>query len=173
PAKKVPPAPSAPTPQPAPAVAAPPERTPEEKAERARLQAERDRQAHLEAVQRRQRRVREALAEFRRRWPAVFTTPVPLAIGADKLIRAELSEMTTMRLKEVLGPWTHSTAYLRAVAAGVERINLDGSPGGVPDEEQREHAVEELRKRGKWPAEGAQRAAEPPVPAELPGDDPA
>ena len=132
---------------PAPAKAKAPERTPEEKAERVRAAAQRDAQAHLEAVQRRQRRVREARAELRRRWPEAFTTPVPLAIGVDKLIRAEMPEMTAMRLKEVLGPWIYSVAHLRAVAAGVEHINLDGSPAGVPDEEQRAQAVEELRKR--------------------------
>lgn len=70
-----------------------------------------------------------------------------LAIGADKLIRTEMPEMITMRLKEVLSPWTHSMPYLRAVAAGVERRHLDGSPAGVPDEGQREHAAEALRKR--------------------------
>ncbi len=149
PTKKAPPAPAAPAPQPSPAKAKAPERTPEEKAERARAQAEFERKQHLEAVRRRDRRVRDGRAELRRRWPAAFTTPVPLAIGMDKVIRAEMPEMTTSRLKEVLGPWTHSTVYLRAVAAGVERINLDGTPAGVPDEEQREAAVEELRKRGE------------------------
>ena len=151
PAKKVSPVPPAPAPQPAPtpAKAKAPERTPEEKAERARAQAEFERKEHLEAVQRRQRRVREARAEFRLRWPAAFTTPVPLVIGVDKLIRAEMPQMTTSRLKEVLGPWMHSIVYMRAIAAGVERINLDGTPAGVPDEEQRGRATEELRERGR------------------------
>ncbi len=151
PAKKAPPAPPGPAPQPPPAPpkAKAPERTPEEKAERARVRAEFEHKEHLEAVRRRDRRVREARAEFRRRWPAAFTTPVPLAIGMDKVIRAEMPEMTTSRLKEALGPWTHSAVYLRAIVAGVERINLDGSPAGVPDEEQRAQAAEELRKRGE------------------------
>ncbi len=166
PAKKAPPAPPEPAPVPTPAAAAPPERTPEETAERVRATAERDRQAHLEAVQRRQERGRKARAEFRRRWPAAFTTPVPLAIGADKLIRAEMPELTAMHFREVLGAWMYSVAYLRAVAAGVERINLDGTPAGVPDEEQRARAVEELKARGKWPAAEAQEGAEPPASAE-------
>ena len=170
PAKKAPPAPPAPEPALAPTA---PKRTPEETAERVRAAAERDRQAHLEAVQRRQRRTRETRAELRRRWPAAFTTPVPLAIGVHKLIRAEMPEMTALRLKEVLGTWMFSVAYLRAVAAGVERINLDGTPAGVPDEEQRVLAIEDLRKRGKWPAAEAQGAAEAPALIEPVGGDPA
>ncbi len=152
--RKAPPAPAEPAQVPAPAAAAPPKRTPEEVAERIRAAAERDRQAHLEAAQRRQERGRKARAEFRRRWPAAFTTPVPLATGVHELIRAEMPEMTTLRLKEVLGAWMFSVASLRAVAAGVGRINLDGTPAGVPDAEQRALAVEDLGKRGKWPAEG-------------------
>ncbi len=98
--------------------------------------------------------------------PAAFTTPVPLAIGVGTLIRAEMPEMTALRLKEVLGAWMYSVAYLQAIAAGVERINLDGAPAGMPDEEQRARAAEELRTRGKWPAAEAQGGAEPLVSAE-------
>ncbi len=166
PSRTAPPAHPEPEPVPAPAAAAPPKRTPEETAERVRATPERDRQAHLEAVQRRQERGRKVRAEFRRRWPAAFTRPVPLAIGADKLIRAEMPELTAMHFREVLGAWLYSVAYLRAVAAGVERRNLDGTPAGVPDEEQRARAVEELKARGKWPAAEAQGSAEPPPSAE-------
>ncbi len=74
---------------------------------------------------------------------------MPLATGVHELIRAEMPEMTTLRLKEMLGAWMFSVASLRAVAAGVGRINLDGTPAGVPDAEQRALAVEDLGKRGK------------------------
>ncbi len=97
---------------------------------------------------------------------------MPLAIGADKLIRAEMPELTAMHFREVLGAWLYSVAYLRAVAAGVERINLDGTPAGVPDEEQRARAVEDLRKRGGRPTK-EESPAEAPAAEGQPGGDPA
>ncbi len=71
----------------------------------------------------------------------------------------------------VLCRWTQSTAYLLAVAAGVERRNLDGSPAGVPVEDRQAFAQEALRRRGKWPVE-VQAVAEAPVVSEQPGGDP-
>ncbi len=88
-----------PVPQAAPAKGSATERPPE-KAKRARAQAGLEPREHLDAVQRRRQRVREARAELRRRWPMAFATPVPLAVGMDTMIRAEMPERTTSRLKE-------------------------------------------------------------------------
>ena len=173
PAKKAPPAPPAPAPAKPPAVVAPPERTPEEKAERARDQAERERQEQIEARRRQGRYLREGMAELRQRWPHLFTDPVPLAVGVGPQIRAALPEMPYAQFRLVLRHWTQGTAYLLAVATGMERRNLDGSPAGVPAEDQQEFAQDTLRKRGKWPVEGVQGAAEAPAPAGLPGSEPA
>ncbi len=159
-AKAAPPAPPAPDPPPASTVAVRPERTPEEKAERARAQAERERREQMEAKQRHVRRFRTDLAGLRQRWPDLFTTPLPLAVGVKSQIRAAMPELPSARLGDALHYWTHSNAYLMAVAARVERRNLDGTPAGVPDEEQRALAVEDLRKRRKWPAEEESKAME-------------
>ncbi len=137
--------------QPALVATAPPERTPEEKAERARLQAERERGEQIAARRRQGRYLREGLAELRQHWPDLFTTLVPLAVGVGLQIRAVLPEMPYAQFRLVLRHWTQGTAYLQAVAAGMERRNLDGSPAGTPAEDQETFAPEALRKRGKWP----------------------
>lgn len=172
PTKKVMPAPSAPTPPPALAVAAAPERTPKEKAEWARLQPEHDGKAHQESKYRRDKRTSLGLATLRRRWPELFTTPVPLAVGVRPQIRVAMPEMPSAQLSDVMQFWTRGSSYLQAIAAGVERRNLDGSPAGEPDERQREFAQDMLRRRGKWPAEGAQNTVDAPEPAEHPESDP-
>ncbi len=156
-----------------PAAAALPKRTPEETAERVRAQAELERRQGIEAKQRRDMYVRRGVAGLRRRWPDLFTTPVPLAVGVKPQIRAAMPGMPAAQLKDVLHYWTHTTAYLLAVATGVERRNLDGSPAGVPAEDQQEFAREALRRRGKWPMEGVQEAAEAPAASGQPGGDPA
>ncbi len=164
PAKKAPPAaPEAPEPPSAPALAAaaaPPERTPEEKAERAHAQAERERREQIEARRRQGRFLREGMAALREHWPELFTTPVPLAVGVGPQIREALPGMPYAQFRMVLRQWTQGTAYLLAVATGVERRNLDGSPAGRPMEDQQAFAQEALRKRGKWPVVEAQATAE-------------
>lgn len=142
-----------PVPPPAPAATTPPERTPEEKAERARVQAERERREQIAARRRQGRYIREGLAELRQHWPNLFTTPVPLAVGVGLQIRAVLPETPYAQFRLVLRHWTQGTAYLQAVAAGVERRNQDGSPAGTPAEDQQTFAQEALRERGKWPVE--------------------
>lgn len=173
PAKKAPPAAPEPPPAPAPAAAAPPERTPEEKAERAHAQAERERREQIEARRRQGRFLHEGMAALRERWPELFTTPVPLAVGVGPQIREALPGMPYAQFRMVLRQWTQGTAYLLAVATGVERRNLDGSPAGLPAEDQQAFAQEALRKRGKWPVVEARAAAEATVVGEQPQGDPA
>ncbi len=157
PTRAAPPAPPDPAPVPVspPALVAnaPPERTPEERAERARLQAERERGEQIEARRRQGRYLREGLAELRQHWPDLFTAPVPLAVGVGPQIRAVLPEMPYAQFRLVLRHWRQGTPYLQAVATGVERRNLDRSPAGAPAEDQQEFAREALRQRGKWPVE--------------------
>ncbi len=59
-----------------------------------------------------------------------------------------------------------------AVATGVERRNLDGSPAGVPAENQQVFAQEALRRRAKWPVDAAGGSAEVTSASEQPEDDP-
>ncbi len=105
------------------------------------------------------------MATLREHWPDLFTTLVPLAVGVGAQIREALPEMPYPQFRLVLRHWTQSPAYLLAVAAGVERRNLDGSPAGVPAEDQQDFAQEALCRRGKWLVEGMQEAAEPPTSA--------
>src|SRR5260370_19401078 len=77
------------------------------------------------------------LADWRRRWPAVFTRPVvPLAIGISRDIKAALrAEGTAIGHKSIavtLQRWTTHGLYLHAVLRGEMRRNLDGSEAGVP-----------------------------------------
>ena len=46
-----------------------------------------------------------------------------------------MPELPSARLGDALHFWTHTTAYLQAVAMGVERRNLDGTSAGVPTED--------------------------------------
>lgn len=82
-------------------------------------------------------------------WPALFTTPVPLATGIARAIRAELGyvEVPTAGLGRALHYWTNAPGYLAAVAAGEKRRNLDGTEAGVPDEAQRQFATEIMEQR--------------------------
>ena len=91
-------------------------------------------------------RVAAMHADWQRRWPAVFTEPVPLASGIARLIRAETGEPRHL-VGVALHRWTMKSAYLRAVGRGDMRRNLDGSPAGEPDEAQREEARRLLKER--------------------------
>jgi sRNA-binding protein len=107
-------------------------------------------------IERRQRSPRppwmEAnLADWRKRWPAVFTKPVPLAIGISGQMKAVLrAEDKGFDLKQFgmsIHSWTLQSAYLHAVLRGEMRRNLDGSETDVPNEEARQQAKQLLDER--------------------------
>lgn len=110
---------------------------------------QRDREEQQAAVLRRHQQTRDILAMFRARWPALFSTPVPLATGIARAIRAELdyAEVPTAGLGRALHHWTNAPGYLAAVAAGEMRCNLDGTEAGAPDEAQRQFAIEIMEQR--------------------------
>jgi ProP effector len=97
------------------------------------------------------------LADWRKRWPATFTKPVPLAIGISGNIRAALRAEGKAVDRRTVGTtlhyWTMHGAYLRAVIRGDVRRNLDGSEAGVPDEAARQHAQKVLDERAARRAE--------------------
>ena len=128
-----------------------------------RAQGRVERTGQIKAKRRRGTQIRLGVAELGRRWPELFTTPRPLALGTGQRISAQWPEMPWAELIHVLRFWTNSPSYLQVVAAGMERRNLDGSPGGVPTEEQQAFARETLRRRGKWPVKGVLEAAEAPA----------
>jgi sRNA-binding protein len=105
------------------------------------------------------------LADWRKRWPAAFTKPVPLAAGFSGRIKAALrAEGTDLPQKSIgvtIHQWTHQGAYLYAVMRGEMRRDLDGSEAGVPDEEARQQAKQVLAERAARRAERErQRQAE-------------
>ena len=131
---------------------------PAEIAARKQANVQREREQQRAAVFRRHQQTRDILALLRARWPALFTTPVPLATGIARAIRAELGhvEVPTARLSRALYYWTNAPGYLTAVAAGEMRRNLDGTEAGAPDEAQRQFATEIMEQRT---ARQVQRAA--------------
>jgi sRNA-binding protein len=104
------------------------------------------------------------LADWRTRWPAVFTKPTPLAVGISRAIEAVLqAEDKALDGKSMgitLHHWTKQNAYLQAVVRGEMRRNLDGSEAGVPDEAAREYAQKVLTERAARRAEKEQRERE-------------
>ena len=103
------------------------------------------------------------LADWRARWPAAFTKPVPLALGISghikTVLRAEGKVVDRKTIGVTLHRWTMQGTYLRAVVRGELRRNLDGSAAGVPDEAARQYAQKVLDERAARQAAKA-RAAE-------------
>ena len=103
------------------------------------------------------------LADWRARWPAAFTKPVPLALGISghikAVLRAEGKVVDRKTIGVTLHRWTMQGTYLRAVVRGELRRNLDGSAAGVPDEAARQYAQRLLDERAARQAAKA-RAAE-------------
>ncbi len=131
---------------------------PAEIAARKQANVQREREEQRAAVFRRHQQTRDILALLRARWPALFSTPVPLATGIARAIRAEMGcvEAPTAGLGRALHHWTNAPGYLTAVAAGETRRNLDGTEAGAPDEAQRRFAAEAIGQRA---AQQALRAA--------------
>jgi hypothetical protein len=70
---------------------------------------------------------------LRQRWPELFKGPAPepLAIDIHDQIVAAL-DCDRKILHAVLGSWTEYRPYLKALARGEMRRNLDGSAAGEP-----------------------------------------
>lgn len=134
---------------------------PAEIAARKQANVQREREQKRAAVYRRHQQTRDSLVLFRAHWPALFSTPVPLATGIARAIRAELDyvEVPTAGLSRALHYWTNAPGYLATVAAGEMRRNLDGMEAGAPDEAQRRFATEIMEQRAAQQAlTGAARA---------------
>ena len=101
------------------------------------------------------------LANWRRRWPAAFARPMPLAIGIREHIEAALeaegNDLDRKSIGVTLQRWTTQGPYLRAVLRGERRRNLDGSEAGVPDDAACRYAQRRLDERA---ARRAQRERE-------------
>ena len=91
---------------------------------------------------------RALLNELRLRFPA-FAQCLPLAIGIDKLLLAEMPEISRKTLRVALNMHTNSSRYLKAMATATARFDLAGNPAGDVLEEHRARANEMLKERFK------------------------
>ncbi|WP_151639198.1 ProQ/FINO family protein [Noviherbaspirillum aerium] len=92
----------------------------------------------------------------------VFRDYLPLAIGIDKQILAENSDIDRKLLRVALSIHTNSTPYLKAVERASARAELSGNPSGEITDAHRTRAKEMLAERYKKIAEErkAKREAE-------------
>jgi ProP effector len=116
----------------------------------------RAREQSREAQELRRARSDALLLELRTRWPVLFTTPVPLAIGIDGQIRDTLRQEAAAAgtaapswsvLKNTMAWWTKQPGYREALATATHRVGLDGQPAGEITDRDRQHARERLAAR--------------------------
>jgi sRNA-binding protein len=97
------------------------------------------------------------IVDWRTRWPRVFARPVPLAVGFSGRIKAAMQAegqpIDRKALNMAIRLWTQQSAYLRAVARGEVRRNLDGCEAGLPDDAARQEAQRVLDERAARHAE--------------------
>jgi sRNA-binding protein len=78
--------------------------------------------------------------------------PVPLAVGIGReLCQLMRPEFKPAEIRVFLHAWTSGPRYLKAVARGEVRRNLDGTPADVPEAEHRAAARRQLRAMGHSP----------------------
>lgn len=83
----------------------------------------------------------------------VFRDCLPLALGIHKAVREKLPEIDRQELRDALRTHTNSTRYLKALAQGDRRFDLDGKPSGTVTPEHQQQAKDILRERFKKMAE--------------------
>jgi ProP effector len=83
----------------------------------------------------------------------VFAEHRPLALGIHKIIKERLPEIDAQQLRSALRMHTTSTRYLKTLAQGDTRFDLDDTPAGEVTAEQRQQATDTLRERFKKKAE--------------------
>jgi ProP effector len=84
---------------------------------------------------------------------SVFRDVQPLAIGIHKSIKARLPDISDAPLRLALKAHTASTKYLKALASGEKRFDLDGNPAGEVTPEQRQQALDTIKDRFRKAAE--------------------
>jgi ProP effector len=76
-----------------------------------------------------------------------------MAIGIHKAIKLRLPDIGEGSLRMALKGYTASTKYLKAIANGKQRFDLDGNPAGEVTTEQRQQALETIKDRFRKAAE--------------------
>ncbi|MCG5526593.1 ProQ/FinO family protein [Ectothiorhodospira haloalkaliphila] len=86
----------------------------------------------------------EALQWLKRRWPRAFGNPVPLCLGANERIleacENDPNAPDVAAVKDALRAWVRHPEYLRRVAAGDPRHDLEGHKVGPVAESHRDYA---------------------------------
>ena len=85
---------------------------------------------------------------FPKAFPAHPQAIRPLKIGIDQDIRQACPEID-VKLRQVLGGHTHRYSYLKTLARGGQRINLDGNPVAAITAEACAQAQQQLKERLK------------------------
>ena len=108
-------------------------------------------------------------------WPTAFPARPdevrPLAVGIHELLEKRFPDRTPDQVRRAIAQWRYPRlgAYLRVVARGGSRYDLDGNPCGEITESEQENARERLkewRERRKAQAELAAAAAAAPFPVD-------
>lgn len=84
---------------------------------------------------------------------APFRDVLPLAIGIDKQILAQMPDLDRKTMRAALGIHTGSQRYLRAMEKATIRYNLDGTTGAEVTDVHRKHAKDTLAERFRKEAE--------------------
>lgn len=83
----------------------------------------------------------------------VFGDCRPLAIGIHKAIKLRQPELGEGGLRFALKIHTASTKYLKMIANGSQRFDLDGNPAGEITAEQKQQALDTIKERFRKVAE--------------------
>ncbi|TVO61035.1 ProQ/FINO family protein [Spiribacter vilamensis] len=120
--------------------------------------------------QRRAERTRDFLKEMTQRYPACFTgnrdAIRPLEIGIEKALRAALDHddgdqaAPNWLIRQALARYTRSPAYLNAIIAGHDRVNLQGEAVEAVTESAISRAREQRAEQKQRTAERKRQQAE-------------
>jgi ProP effector len=95
---------------------------------------------------------RALLKQLQQQFPP-FRDCLPLSIGIDKQILAQMPGIDKKLMRAALGIHTGSQRYLRAMEKATVRYDLDGKVGAEVTDVHRKHAKEVLKERLKKEAE--------------------
>src|SRR5471032_243009 len=95
---------------------------------------------------------RTLLKQLQTQFPA-FRDFLPLSIGIDKQILAQLPELDRKTMRTALGIHTGSLRYLKVMEKAKVRHDLDGTAGAEVTDTHRSHATQVLQERFKKEAE--------------------
>jgi len=94
--------------------------------------------------------VKQVLAQLADKFPMCFSLAgdaKPLKVGIFQDLTERLTDddaISKTQIRHALRLYTSSWRYLAAVKEGVARVDLDGNPGEVIDEQQASHAAQTL-----------------------------